>query len=237
MSQADYLIQNANGAAVRADLNDQFEAVATLNSGSTAPSVTFAHMWWMDEANNILKIRNAANTDWISVAEKTATGWFPFFDTTKLEVIGQAEAEAGVATTPRLWTAERAAQALAALAATASNTLTFTNKRITKRVGSTASSGTPTINTDDVDIYKLTALATDITSMTTNLSGTPTDGQPLIIEFLDDGSARAIAWGASFQDGVAALPLTTVAGKKLKVGLMYDSVDSKWTCEATGSRA
>ena len=43
--------------------------------------------------------------------------------------------------------------------------------------------------------------------------------------------------GASFQSGSATLPTTTVAGKTLLVGLKYDSVDSKWTCEAAGSRA
>ena len=46
----------------------------------------------------------------------------------------------------------------------------------------------------------------------------------------------AITWGDSFQSGSATLP-TTISGKTLMVGLIYDSVDSKWTCEATGSRA
>lgn len=233
MSQADYLIQNANGAAVRADLNDQFEAVATLNSGSTAPSVTFAHMWWMDEANNILKIRNAANTAWINVAEKTATGWFPYFDTTKLEVISQAEAEAGVATTPRIWTAQRAGQALAALSPVGlTNTATLTNKRITPRVGTVASSATPAINTDNVDVFTITALAVAITSMTTNLSGTPTAEQKLTIRFKDDGTSRTIAWGASFASRGATLPTATVAGKILRVGLIWNEVASTWDCVA-----
>ena len=72
-----------------------------------------------------------------------------------------------------------------------SSTTTFTNKR-DPRVGSTTSSATPTINTDDVDIYKLTAQTVDITSFTTNLSGTPTDGQVLIVE-ITGTAARAIA--------------------------------------------
>lgn len=236
MSQADYLIQNADGATVRADINDQFEAVATLNSGSTAPSVTFAHMWWMDEATNILKIRNAGNSDWIAVAEKTSTGWIPYFDTTKLEIISQAEAEAGSATTARIWTAQRMAQAIAALApVTASSTTTLTNKRITPRVGTVASSATPTINTDNVDIFTITALATAITSFTTNLSGTPTAGQKLIIRIKDDGTARAITWGASFASRGATLPSTTVISKTLYVGLIWNEVASTWDCVAAAS--
>lgn len=238
MSQADYLIQNGNGAGVRADINDQLEAIATLNSGSTAPSVTFAHMWWMDEANNILKIRNAANTDWINVAEKTSTGWFPYFDTTKLELVGQAEAEAGVATTPRMWSALRVAQAITALiSVTASSTTTFTNKRVTPRVGTTTSSATPTINTDNYDVYTITALAADITSFTTNLSGTPTAEQKLIIRIKDDGTARAITWGASFASRGATLPTTTVLGKVLRVGLIWNEVASTWDCVATSQEA
>lgn len=40
---------------------------------------------------------------------------------------------------------------------TPSEVQTLTNKRIEKRVGSTASSATPTINTDNYDVYRLTA--------------------------------------------------------------------------------
>lgn len=119
----------------------------------------------------------------------------------------------------------------------AAYTTTLTNKRITPRVTSITSSATPTINTDNCDVVTITALAAAITSMTTNLSGTPTNFQKLIIRIKDDGTARAITWGTSFQSGTATLPTTTVLGKTLMVGLIYDSVDSKWTCEAVGSRA
>jgi hypothetical protein len=109
--------------------------------------------------------------------------------------------------------------------------------QIKPRTTTEASSATPTINTDSTDMHTITALALAITSMTTNLSGTPVNGQKLIIRILDNATAHAITWGDSFQDGIAILPLTTTLSKKLMVGLIYDSVDSKWTCEATGSRA
>lgn len=118
-----------------------------------------------------------------------------------------------------------------------SSTDTLTNKRITPRVTTITSHATPTINTDNCDAVTITAQAEAITSMTTNLSGTPTNFQRLLIRIKDDGTARAITWGPSFQSGSATLPGTTVAGKTLMVGLIHDSVDSKWTCEATGSRA
>lgn len=106
---------------------------------------------------------------------------------------------------------------------------TLTNKRITPRVGSTTSSATPTINTDNVDIYKLTAQTADITSFTTNLSGTPSDGQALVIQ-ITGTAARAITWGTSFEASTVALPTTTVSTNMLTVGFLYNSVTSKWRC-------
>jgi len=114
----------------------------------------------------------------------------------------------------------------------ATSTETLTNKRITPRVTSEASSATPTINTDNSDAHSITALAVAITSMTTNLSGTPTNFQKLIIRIKDNGTARAITWGSSFVAMGAALPTTTFASKVLTVGFIYDTVLAKWECVA-----
>jgi hypothetical protein len=117
--------------------------------------------------------------------------------------------------------------------ATLTGTQTLTNKRITKRTGTTTSSATPTIDTDSVDFYSITALAAAITSFTTNLSGTPTEGQTLWIAITDDGTARAITWGASFEaSGNVDLPTTTVASTRLDVGFVWNSVTSKFRCIA-----
>lgn len=117
--------------------------------------------------------------------------------------------------------------------ATRAGTETLTNKRWVARVGSAASSATPTINTDNVDIYKLTAQAADITSFTTNLSGTPNDGDVLKIE-ITGTAARAITWGASFVATTVALPTTTVSTTTLTVIFDYKTTSSygnnKWHC-------
>lgn len=117
------------------------------------------------------------------------------------------------------------------------DTQTLTDKRLTPRVGSVASSATPSINTDNVDAYSITALATAITSMTTNLSGTPTDFQKLTIRIKDNGTARAITWGAGFEARGASLPTTTVISKVLTVGFIYDTATSKWGCVASAQEA
>lgn len=112
-----------------------------------------------------------------------------------------------------------------------SATSTLTNKRITKRVTTEASSATPTINTNNTDIHKITALAVNITSMSTNLSGTPTDGQTLIIQ-ITGTAARTITWGTSFESSTVTLPATTVTTARLDVGFLWNAATSKWRCVA-----
>lgn len=112
---------------------------------------------------------------------------------------------------------------------------TLTNKRVTKRVTSITSSATPTVNTDNCDCVDITALAAAITSMTTNLSGTPTNFQSLIYRIKDNGTARAITWGASFAANGVALPTTTVISKLLTVGFIWNG--SVWGCVASAQEA
>lgn len=139
--------------------------------------------------------------------------------------------------TTRILPAATASGALTLPAATdtlvgKATTDTLTNKRITKRTGTTTSSATPTINTDNVDFYSLTAQTVDITSFTTNLSGTPTDGQTLWIA-ITGTAARAITWGASFEASTVALPTTTVTTNRLDVGFVWNAATSKWRCIAS----
>lgn len=113
-----------------------------------------------------------------------------------------------------------------------SSTNTLTNKRVTPRTGTTTSSATPTINTDNVDFYSLTAQTVDITSFTTNLSGTPTDGQTLWIA-ITGTAARAIGWGASFEASTVALPTTTVSTNRLDARFVWNAVTNKWRIVGT----
>jgi hypothetical protein len=60
------IIPNGSGSAVRADLNDALLALFSQNSSATAPPETVAYMPWADTTNGLYKIRNAANSDWIT---------------------------------------------------------------------------------------------------------------------------------------------------------------------------
>ncbi len=113
-----------------------------------------------------------------------------------------------------------------------SDTQTLTNKRITPRVTSETSSATPTVNSDNSDIHRITALATAITNASSNLTGTPTHGQKLIYEITGTAS-RAISWGTSFEaSGNVPLPTTTSGTAMLMVGFSWNSATSKWRCVA-----
>jgi hypothetical protein len=118
-----------------------------------------------------------------------------------------------------------------------SATVTLTNKRITPRITTITSSATPTVNSDDCDTVTITAQAANITSMTTNLSGTPTNFQKLIYRIKDDGTARTITWGASFAARGVALPTTTTISKVLTVGFIYNTVTSTWDCIASAQES
>ena len=67
MSQHDFTIANQTASSARSDINSGLQALATNNSGASAPSTPFANMWWYDSSNNKLYIRNENNTAWIEV--------------------------------------------------------------------------------------------------------------------------------------------------------------------------
>jgi hypothetical protein len=67
MPQHDYSIADASGGAFLADLNNALSAIASSNSGATAPLTTYAYQLWADTTAGLLKQRNAANNAWITI--------------------------------------------------------------------------------------------------------------------------------------------------------------------------
>jgi hypothetical protein len=68
MTQHDYVIDNATGSVVRADINSALQAVITTNGGNSAPSTTAAGQLWWDSDANTLYIRNTADSAWLAIA-------------------------------------------------------------------------------------------------------------------------------------------------------------------------
>ena len=67
MAQHDYVIDNSTGANVRADINSVLQAISTNNSGSSAPSATFASQFFADTSAGQLKLRNTSNNGYVSL--------------------------------------------------------------------------------------------------------------------------------------------------------------------------
>ena len=67
------IIPNGSGSAVRADLNDAMLALFSQNSSATSPPETVAYMTWADTTTGLLKIRNAANSAWVTVGTLAST--------------------------------------------------------------------------------------------------------------------------------------------------------------------
>jgi hypothetical protein len=101
-----------------------------------------------------------------------------------------------------------------------------------KRILTVVSSATPTYNIAASDQLNITSLATAITSMSSSMTGAPTDGQEYTFRIHDNGTAQAIAWGANFINGPVTLPVTTVATKTHMVRVIYDAVKSLWVAMA-----
>jgi hypothetical protein len=77
MAQHDYVIDNASGATVRADINSALSAIQSLNSGTSAPSPTAAGMLWLDTTGGApyaLKVRDAGNNHWLTLGNVTDPG-------------------------------------------------------------------------------------------------------------------------------------------------------------------
>lgn len=114
-------------------------------------------------------------------------------------------------------------------------TQTFTNKRITPRVLSASSYTTDTgssINGDTQDMFIVTAQTGALKF--NNPTGTPTDGQKLILTVASSAaSARALTWDTLYGATTVALPTTTAATTAtLSIGFIYSSSKTLWQCVA-----
>jgi hypothetical protein len=69
----DYVIANGTGSAVRSDLNNALAAIVSNNSSSTEPATTYAFQWWADTTAGTLKLRNSANSAWVTIGTLAST--------------------------------------------------------------------------------------------------------------------------------------------------------------------
>jgi hypothetical protein len=192
MAQHDYNLANQSGADFRADLNNALSAIATVNSGATEPSTTFAHQLWVDTSSNVLKIRNAANNDWITTgvsitASNTFTG----------NITGNADTATTLATARTINGTSFDGSANISFdtdsVSEGSSNLYFTNERVDDQVNTLLQAGTGIQLTYDDTAGTLTIANTndaDITGVVAGngLTGGGTAGTVTLNVAVDDSS-------------------------------------------------
>ena len=75
MAEHDFIIDNGTGSAVRTDLNNLFQAIASNNSKSGALTTNYAYQWHVDTSDGNLKIRNAANNGYVTIGPVATTNF------------------------------------------------------------------------------------------------------------------------------------------------------------------
>ena len=205
------LNQNTTGTA-----DNVTGTVAVANGGTGATSLTANNVIL---GNGISAVQVVAPGTNGNVLTSNGTTW------QSSTPAGQAYPGAGVAvSTGTAWATSLTAPSGTIVGTT--DTQTLTSKRITSRIGTTASTSTLTIDADVTDQYNVTALAGAMTIAAP--TGTPTDGQKLIIRILDNGIARGLTWNAIFRAVGTVLPTTTVLSKTTYVGAIYNVAAVKW---------
>ena len=113
----------------------------------------------------------------------------------------------------------------------------WASPNVSVSVQSVASAATVT-PTSDNNIVIITAQAAALTIAIP--TGTPAQGQTLMIRIKDNGTARAITWttGAEGYRAIGVtLPTTTVINKTTYVGLIYNSTDNRWDAIGVATEA
>lgn len=100
-----------------------------------------------------------------------------------------------------------------------------------RKVSTDTSTATPTPTGDsDFNHYYLSALATNATFAAP--SGTPKEGNSLVIRITPDATPRTLAFNAIYRAVGITLPTTTVASKTIYLGATYNSTATKWDVNA-----
>lgn len=99
--------------------------------------------------------------------------------------------------------------------------------RLKPRISTTTSIATLAPNIDNYNIYELNAQSTNLTIA--NPTGTPNDGDVLLLRIKDNGTSQSITYGTQYVNvsGLSTLTATT-AGKWHYIGIQYNAGATAW---------
>lgn len=99
---------------------------------------------------------------------------------------------------------------------------------------STASGASQTPNSDNTNLYLITALATNATINAP--TGSPVDGQILTIRIKDNGTSRTLTWNGIYRVIGCVLPTATTINKTVYISMRYNAEDSVWDVLGVGQQ-
>jgi len=220
----------------------EIKAVAASDPAQDRYDRVVLHVDWPGNTISILVTTGVLGAGVPLALVTTATDW-EIALATVLVTAGVGTIAAGKVTDERTYAvvtialggtgAITAGAALTALGGAPIASPTFTGNatiRIAPRIGTVTTSATPTPNADTQDQYNVTALAEPCTFGAP--TGTPVNGQKLIIRIKPDATPRVIGWNAIYDERGAVLPLITVANKYIYVGFVYNAAATTWDCLA-----
>lgn len=105
----------------------------------------------------------------------------------------------------------------------------------TVRTFTIVSPATLTPDSENYDLFAVTALGTNITI--DEPTGTPVNGQGMLIRIKDDGTARSITFDAIYRAVGVTLPVSTTANKVLYIATRYNVEGGKWDILSIGREA
>ena len=215
----------------------------SISIAATGPGGTVTSVSW---TGGIVSVANGTTTPAFTIAG--TSGGIPYFDSSSTWatsaalaanalVIGGGAGAAPATTTTGTGVVTALGNNANATGgfATINGTATLTNKRIDPRVTSAASASSLTPDVSAADIYAYTALAAGLTINAP--TGTPVDGDKLIFRLLDNGTARALTWNATYTAIGVTLPTTTTINKTTYVGCIYNANNTRWDVIAVTTQA
>ena len=154
-SQHDMEITTADantGLTFRAAINAALQALVSQNTGATAPTTTYAGMFWADTTASLLKMRNKANSAWVTLGplDTDMLGYLTL--ATDQTVTAQHTISPGSAKPPFVLGANAQAQLVVGLAAQTAVTATSATSATSATTATSATSATNATNADNIKV-------------------------------------------------------------------------------------
>lgn len=202
MSQHDFNIANQSFPATRTDLNNALAALASTSSGDAEPGTTYANQLWYETDTDTLKIRNEANSGWVTVLtlDTGVTATATELNYNDVTTLGLSEASKVVT-------------------ADANGVVTLDNGFSEEYAAVTSTSNTVSLNLQTANNFSHTLTEDTTVSFTNPAASGKVSAATLRV--IQDSSARAITWNAAIKWGAATAPTLSTASGAVDVFVFY----------------